>query len=853
MIKMLIGGSPCFVAGTMVRTENGIKPIEQISIGDKVLTHNCRYRMVTKIMRRLVNSTVIVSAENCAEKIECTAEHPFYVRLMTRKFDQNSRQYVRTLSEDFGWLEPKYFFKKTNSSNDVTQQIYLTCATDDIEKDVEYNGVELRVNQHSTRKVNTLELDSEHLWYVIGRWIADGWFKSRYRKNKTLGGVIICCGKHKTEKFEEKLRLAKLKYCKTEEETVCKYVFCNKEFALFLKKFGEYADKKVLAEEVYFLPKKLALAFLSGYFDADGCYCDDTISFSSVSKELAYGIKYLVNKYYKVACSITSYENHNQTICGRIVHTKKVYAGSFKINRKSQSHYFVENNYIMSPYKTVEEINEMKVVYNLSVDEDESYTANGMVVHNCTYWSCAQKNNRETTAEGLGWELFKNYLIAKEKFKPDIFFYENNKSAAKAIKDQIKKELKVWDGIGEDSGARYIEINSALVSAQNRQRFYVHNCGEVGQPEDRHIYLKDILETDVGLSGNEKSYCLTARYDGAIPWNTLERKQREMVAERIPEYGKPGKSRPCEALYPNHAGTSEGSLEKRLCSDNPNKQQVDLIAEPISSIKVGALPRPNGELSTSQAMRVYSVNGKSVAQSAGGGGMGDKTGLYAVPYDNVGESETIQKAIPKLVDKYGYVPEQFNAYNVTELTTKFPTLSCGSMATSSCATTRFEKADKTQINKVYEVKDGKITIKGKQYPIKLKDGYYIIRKLTVTECCRLQGMPEWWFRDNQGNKILSDSQAYKGLGNGWQLDTVKYIWEHRLKNIPKDEEIVVLSMYDGIATGRRILEELGFTNVKYYAYEIDKNCIKLTSYRYPDIIHCGDAFQVRDENWELPK
>lgn len=57
----------------------------------------------------------------------------------------------------------------------------------------------------------------------------------------------------------------------------------------------------------------------------------------------------------------------------------------------------------------------------------------------CQHWSCAQKYNRETTAEGLGWELFKNYLIAKEKFKPDIFFYENNKSAAKAIKDQIKK------------------------------------------------------------------------------------------------------------------------------------------------------------------------------------------------------------------------------------------------------------------------------------------------------------------------------------------------------------------------------------------------------------------------------
>ena len=38
----------------------------------------------------------------------------------------------------------------------------------------------------------------------------------------------------------------------------------------------------------------------------------------------------------------------------------------------------------------------------------------------CTYWSVAQKKGREVEAEGLGWELFRNYLIAKEKFKPDF-------------------------------------------------------------------------------------------------------------------------------------------------------------------------------------------------------------------------------------------------------------------------------------------------------------------------------------------------------------------------------------------------------------------------------------------------
>lgn len=51
----------------------------------------------------------------------------------------------------------------------------------------------------------------------------------------------------------------------------------------------------------------------------------------------------------------------------------------------------------------------------------------------CTHWSIIQKKDRETTSSGVGWELFKNYVIAKEKFKPDFFLYENNESISKAM------------------------------------------------------------------------------------------------------------------------------------------------------------------------------------------------------------------------------------------------------------------------------------------------------------------------------------------------------------------------------------------------------------------------------------
>lgn len=80
----------------------------------------------------------------------------------------------------------------------------------------------------------------------------------------------------------------------------------------------------------------------------------------------------------------------------------------------------------------------------------------------CTHWSIAQTKNRETEASGIGWELFLNYRIACDKYQPDYFLYENNKSMSPAIRAQITAEL----------GVEPVLINSALVSAQNRQRLY---------------------------------------------------------------------------------------------------------------------------------------------------------------------------------------------------------------------------------------------------------------------------------------------------------------------------------------------------------------------------------------------
>lgn len=407
----------------------------------------------------------------------------------------------------------------------------------------------------------------------------------------------------------------------------------------------------------------------------------------------------------------------------------------------------------------------------------------------CTHWSIAKGVTRETKAEGIGWELFENYLIAKEKFQPDIFLYENNKSASQAIKDQIAVEL----GVGTDTDARFTYINSSLVSAQNRQRFYVTNFGDITQPEDRGILLKDILES--GAIGDQrdrdKARTLSAGYQICS--------QRDLRMD-IETEGFMGKQGVIEAVGTTKDGKACCIKSKYQRSSISNfitngKHNATGVAE---SVRVGCLPTSKGELNDHQHSRIYSIEGKSTNLNANGGGLGAKTGLYAIPVEFVDGIPT--KAI-------------------------------------SCAD------GKTYT--VYEVKDGYITINDNQYPIKLPDGYYIIRKLTVTECCRLQTLPDDYV------KAVSASQGYKGLGNGWTAEVIIHILNHALKDVPRDEELIVLSMYDGIGTGMYCLKKMGFTNIKYYAYEKDPYPIQIAMDNHPEIIQCGDAYAVRNEDWRL--
>ena len=403
----------------------------------------------------------------------------------------------------------------------------------------------------------------------------------------------------------------------------------------------------------------------------------------------------------------------------------------------------------------------------------------------CTHWSIAQTKNRETEASGIGWELFLNYRIARDKYKPDFFLYENNKSMSPAIRAQITAEL----------GVEPVLINSALVSAQNRQRLYwvgrrnpdgTYSQVPVEQPEDRGILLRDILET----STSKKGYALDPTHAEVLNMNPSGHGMNGAVIHCD------GKSRTLTT----------------------NKGEGPKI---ITSIRIGTIENDaNHPDHDSQQYRVYSPDGKAVTLCGNGGGLGAKTGLYAVPAGMAWRGRENGSAFEMRDD------QKSNAV----------------AATGHQSRLVIEAVDGKQMT-VYEVHGGRITIKGKEYPIKLADGFYIIRKLTVTECKRLQTVPDTYAFP------VSDTQAHKMLGNGWTVDVIAHIMSH-FEGLTT-EPVKVLSMYDGMSCGHIALDKLGADVTAYYATEIDKYAIQTTQHNYPDTVQLGDAFQVRNDDWRL--
>lgn len=499
--SMICGGSPCFVEGTMVLTENGYFPIEKIISGDKVLTHKNRYMRVLKTM---VNNTdeIIGFRTSVSETIYCTPEHPIYIRKHNRRWGNHKKNYDRV----FG--NPNW-----ETANNIAVGDYVGTAINQIEEIPKWDGYFYFQNQHKASLNCGSELNDYFLigdfWYLIGRYMGDGWLKMSDEKS-----LIICCKEDEIFEITKRLDRLNIHYVIIKQPTVTRIQITKKELHFYLRQFGQGATNKHLTKDILNLPTDLLREFLNGYIDSDGSFTQGRYKITSVSRRLVYEIGECVAKVYHRPFSI--YFNarpKTHIIEGRVVNQKDTYQICWKPTDDKQDKSFYEDGYVWSPITKIfkEDINEL--VYNLEVEEDNSYMVQGVIVHNCQDFSVAGKG------EGSKWKC----VDCEHDYNPLTVHYSSRHKCPKCGSENLDKSRSsllvewlrvirankpkwgIYENVKNIVGAKFKETFQMFLDELHEYGyntyFQVINAKDFGIPQNRErVYLIIVLkELDNGM------------------------------------------------------------------------------------------------------------------------------------------------------------------------------------------------------------------------------------------------------------------------------------------------------------------------------------------------------------------
>jgi len=389
----LLWASPeCFVADTMILTDQGLVPIQDVVVGMQVLSHMGVWRRVTSTMSKTAE-TIIVKGQGHAG-LETTSEHPFLARRQGQSWDNSIQQYRRTFS-DPEWIV----------AGDLTSTTTRWATPTSYEK--------LSIPSVGGRP---MPLEDPDFWWLVGRWVADGTVRLRPE-----GGaeICICAGDHDADAVWDRLQkwqplgpqraiAGELRWRRRRVRTAWLFEAGHQCLAMWLvQHFGKLAHGKKIPAWLLSADSSVRSSFLTGYLSGDGHIGPRKSSASTVSKNLAIGIRLLVETLgFRAGLSFN--KQHTHTIEGRKVNVRDIWTVRWETVASARSA-FEENGHAWSLVKSIAPTGETKPVYNLSVEIDESYVADGIVVHNCTGHSNARggkptnEQSRATAWHVLRW------------------------------------------------------------------------------------------------------------------------------------------------------------------------------------------------------------------------------------------------------------------------------------------------------------------------------------------------------------------------------------------------------------------------------------------------------------------
>lgn len=390
-VDVLHASPPCFPAGTTVLTKRGLVPIEAIVVGDEVLTHVGRYMPVTHIMSRTAPTITLHGQGHWG--LEVTPNHPFLSSSRTRIYPPHKERRPGNYVQH-GLARPEWV-----AAEDMTGKHWLSHT---VYPELPIPPLVFRGNEGL--RGQSFEWAPELFW-IIGAWVGDGWV--RYAEGgdgiTPRGEVLICAGKHEAVILRNALTAAHLRFAESDERTTTRFTISSRPFARWLtENFGRYAHGKHIPAWLLGMPISARRAFFEGYVFADGStthpdtYDREVVVASTVSYQLAIGLRMLALTL-GYATTLKRYaRNRVAQIESRDVQERPTYMLRFA---RSERHSFVLGGYRSGGVRRIEAGADMTTVYDITVAEDESFVADGIIVHNCPNFSVAKTGRGETDTD----------------------------------------------------------------------------------------------------------------------------------------------------------------------------------------------------------------------------------------------------------------------------------------------------------------------------------------------------------------------------------------------------------------------------------------------------------------------
>ncbi len=368
----------CFPPETAVLSKRGVIPIGDLRVGDEVWTHNARWKPVTHISSRLAPTVNVKGYGNTI--FEATPNHPVYARECAPQITKSGkygRHEVRLLEPQ--WIRADRLADKDESTAYTRQNSGYTWASP------------LQLPRYWMRLPKSLGVDtaSPAFFYMIGRWLGDGWIRKRNGKQSL---VRICANKVESDELGVKLAATGLKWSRqSHSETVDVFdlnACASQRLVKWLtRNFGQYAHAKTLPAWVYGAKEEQRKALIEGYCDSDGHEQDGGIlAATSVSRCLAVGIRLLLHSL-GVAASISKVDARLQRSivdAEAVMNCRTAYTVSWRRETEWEK-CFRSDLHIWGRVREVLPCREETQVVDITVADDHSFIADGQVVHNCEW------------------------------------------------------------------------------------------------------------------------------------------------------------------------------------------------------------------------------------------------------------------------------------------------------------------------------------------------------------------------------------------------------------------------------------------------------------------------------------